>query len=210
MKKMIALLMAMVLALASIPAYAAVPSKTTTDNTQVKQIETASDVVVAPEFAVKVAADPEPVVNEIAKVFSFVNEQQEAPVNYFPAETKEAIKEVLAVQGVAEVNDEVLESMELNEFITIQPVEYKEEYGDIKAHFTFVTQYAVGQKVVAMMSIYTGEVDENGEPIVEWVALEAEVQADGSLAVIIPQAEMLRMQEAEAVALAVLSEPASL
>lgn len=206
MKKMIALLMALVLVLACVPAFASVPSKTTTDNTQVKQAETLNGVVVAETFEIKVAADPAPVVEEIAKVFTFVNEKQEAPVNYFPAETKEAIKEVLTAQGAAEVTEEVLEKMELNEFITIQPVEYKEEYGDIKTTFTFVTQYAVGQKVVAMLSIYTGEVDANGNPIVEWVALNAEVQADGSLAVVIPQAEMVRMQGAQAVALAVLSE----
>ena len=208
MKKTIALLMALVMVLACMPAFASIPSKTTTDNTQVKQVETVSGVAVPETFEVKVAVDAQPVVNEIAKVFTFVNEQQEAPVNYFPAETKEAIKEVLTLQGAADVTDEVLETMELNEFITIQPVEYKEEYGDIKAHFSFVTQYAVGQKVVAMMSIYTGEVDAEGNPIVEWVALEAEVQADGSLAVTIPQAEMLRMQDAQAVGLAVLSEAA--
>ena len=206
MKKMIALLMTLVLVLACVSAYASVPSKTTTDNTQVKQAETLNGTVVAETFEIKVAADPAPVVEEIAKVFAFVNEQQEAPVNYFPAETKEAIKEVLTAQGAVEVTEEVLEKMELNEFITIQPVEYKEEYGDIKTTFTFVTEYAVGQKVVAMLSIYTGEVDANGNPIVEWVALNAEVQADGSLAVVIPQAEMIRMQGAQAVALAVLSE----
>lgn len=206
MKKLIALLMALVLVLACVPAFAAVPSKTTTDNTQVKQTETVSGVEAADTFEIRVTSDSALVAAEIANIFTFVNETQEAPVNYFPAETKEAIKEALSAQGAADVSDKALEKLELNEFVSIKAVGYKTEYGDIKTSFTFVTRYAVGQKVVAMLSLYTGKYDAQGNPIVEWVALDAEVQADGSLSVIFPQAEMLRMQNAAAVALAVLSE----
>ena len=111
MKKMIALLMALVLMLAYVPAFAAVPSKTTTDNTQVKEFETVSDVEVADTFIIQVCNDPVPVVTEIDSIFTFVNETKEAPVNYFPAETKEAIREALSAQGAADVSDTVLEKM---------------------------------------------------------------------------------------------------
>ena len=206
MKKMIALLMALVLMLAYVPAFAAVPSKTTTDNTQVKEFETVSDVEVADTFIIQVCNDPVPVVTEIDSIFTFVNETKEAPVNYFPAETKEAIREALSAQGAADVSDTVLEKMELNEFISIESIGYKPEYGNIRANFTFVTRYSVGQKVVAMLGIYTGKYDAQGNPIADWVVLDTEVQADGSLSVVISQDEMLRMENAEAVALAVLSE----
>ena len=99
-----------------------------------------------------------------------------------------------------------IEQMEINEFITIEPIEYKEEYGDIKTNFTFVTEYKVEQMVVVLIGAYTGEVDENGQFIVEWIVLDAVVEEDGSLSVVIPQADMLKMQEAASVAMAVLSE----
>lgn len=99
-----------------------------------------------------------------------------------------------------------IEQMEINEFITIEPIEYKEEYGDIKTSFTFVTEYKVEQIVVVLIGVYTGEVDENGQFVVEWIVLDAVVEEDGSLSVVIPQADMLKMQEAASVAMAVLSE----
>lgn len=99
-----------------------------------------------------------------------------------------------------------IEQMEINEFITIEPIEYKEEYGDIKTSFTFVTEYKVEQIVVVLIGAYTGEVDENGQFVVEWIVLDAVVEEDGSLSVVIPQADMLKMQEAASVAMAVLSE----
>ena len=99
-----------------------------------------------------------------------------------------------------------IEQMEINEFITIEPIEYKEEYGDIKTNFTFVTEYKVEQMVVVLIGVYSGEVDENGQFVVEWIVLDAVVEEDGSLSVVIPQADMLKMQDAASVAMAVLSE----
>lgn len=103
-----------------------------------------------------------------------------------------------------------IEKLEINEFITIEPIEYKEEYGDIKTNFTFVTEYKPEQQVIALFGLYSGEVDEFGEFVVEWIVLDALVEEDGSLSVVIPQAEMLRMQDALSVAMVVLSEKAEM
>lgn len=203
MKKLTSILVALVLILSAASAFAAVPSKTTTDNTQVKTVESSTGVKIEESFAIEVAVDAAPVVKEIENLFTFVNEKKMAPIAYFPQETQDKVLEVLKADPAAVVD---VNKLEINEIVTIKPIEYKEEYGDIKTEFAFVTRYAAGQKVVAMLSLYTGEVDANGEFIVEWVVLEAEVQADGSIAVVIPQAEMLKMQTAQSVALAVLSE----
>ena len=124
------------------------------------------------------------------------------------AATLEELVSITAPEVLEKLPD--LEKLEINEFISIEPVEYKEEYGDIKTNFTFVTEYKVEQQVIVLFGLYTGEIDENGEFVVEWVVLDAAVEEDGSLSVIIPQAEMLKMQEADSVAMAVLSEKAEL
>ena len=103
-----------------------------------------------------------------------------------------------------------IEKLEINEFITVEPIEYKEEYGDIKTNFTFVTEYKQEQQVIVLFGLYSGEVDEFGEFVVEWVVLDALVEEDGSLSVVIPQAEMLKMQDSLGVAMAVLSEKVDL
>lgn len=219
MKKLVSLIIAMILVLsAAAYAEAAVPSKTTTDNTVVEKVETSTGVVVEETFAIVVTPDPEPVVKEITNLYQYVVEEQKAPITYFPEETKTKVLEVLAVklagvEKVEEIEDieaienlPDLEQMEINEFITVETFDYKEEYGDIKTNFVFVTEYKAEQQVVVLFGLYTGEVDENGEFIVEWIVLDATVEEDGSLTVVIPQEEMLKMQEAQSVAMAVLSE----
>lgn len=242
MKKLVCILITIIIILSvtafaeSVSANNAVPSKTTTDNTMIKQPESATGVKVDETFAIVVREDAQPVIEEINSLFNHVVAEKKAPVAYFPEETKEKIEETLIVQllkaeGVevpiddatgsavvdtAAVAPEILEKlpdleeMEINEFISIEPVEYKEEYGDIKSSFAFVTQYQPEQKVVMLFGLYTGEVDETGAFVVDWIVLEAAVEEDGFLSVIIPQAEMLKMQEAENVAIAVLSEKTEL
>jgi len=219
MKKLVSLLIAMIMVLSAV-AYAdmAVPSKTTTDNTVVEKIETSTGVVVEETFDIVVTPDPEPVVKEITKLYQYVLEEQKAPISYFPEETKTKVLEVLAVKlaGVEKVEDieditaienlPDLETMEINEFVTIDTFDYKEAYGDIKTSFAFVTEYQVEQQVVVLVGLYSGEIDENGEFVVEWIVLDATVEEDGSLSVVIPQEEMLKIQDAQSVAMAVLSE----
>lgn len=222
MKKLVSLIVAMLLVLTA-AAFAeevvlSVPSVTTTDNTVVEKAETVSGVEVEETFAIVVTPDPEPVVKEITNLYQYVTEEKKAPITYFPEETKTKVLEVLAVklagvEKVEEIEDieaienlPDLEKMEINEFITVETFDYKEEYGDIKTSFTFVTEYQVEQQVVVLFGLYTGEIDENGEFVVEWIVLDATVEEDGSLSVVIPQEEMLMIQEAQSVAMAVLSE----
>lgn len=214
MKKFVSIIIALVLVL-SVSASASVVSKTSTDTTQVETVESMTEGVVIEEgFAVVVTPDAVEVVEEIKSMFVFVNEEKQAPVNYFPEETKEQIKTVLAAKlelaPEADLSEVInLEEMEINEFVTFQTVEYKEEYGDVKVNFTFVTEYAQEQNLVALVSLFNGEVDEEGKQIVEWLVLEAEALEDGTVAVVIPQAEMLKIQSAQTSALLILSEKAA-
>lgn len=225
MKKFVSILVAMIMILsATAMADVAVPSKTTTDNTVVGKVESSTGVVIEESFAITVTPDAAPVAQEITKLFKAVTEEKKAPVAFFPEETKKQIVETL-VAKLANIDIETvktsenldtmaagienfpdLEKMEINEFISITPVEYKEEYGDIETNFAFVTEYEVDQQVIVLFGLYTGEVDEQGEFIVEWVVLDATVEEDGTLTVVIPQAEMLKMQDAAHVAMVVLSE----
>lgn len=209
MKKFVCALVAMMMML-SMAASAAVVSKTTTDTTVVEKIETSTGVEVKETFEVKVAENTEPVVQQITNLFKFVVEEEQAPIAYFPPETQEQVKAVVAakIEQLPELEKVEIdvEKMEINEFVTIETINYEETYGDVAINFSFLTEYKVGQVVVALVSIFTGEYDELGNPIVEWIIMDAEVMEDGTLTVIFPQVEMTKVQEAENVALAILSE----
>ena len=203
MKKFACVLASMLLALSAAGAMAdAVPSKTTTDVTQVKTVEAVKEdgtVEAVTGWDIEVAEDAAPVTEEIAKIYQEVFVNGKTAVAYFPAETQEAIAALLP-EGVN------ASKLMMNEFITLEIVGKMETATDVKVTFTFTTKYEMDQNVVVVIGLYDGTRDANGQYNVEWVALDAEVLENGDIAVVFPAELVEQMNDAAAVAMAVLND----
>ena len=203
MKKFACVLASMLLALSAAGAMAdAVPSKTTTDVTQVKTVEAVKEdgtVEAVTGWDIEVAEDAAPVTEEIAKIYQKVFVNGKTAVAYFPAETQEAIAALLP-EGVN------ASKLMMNEFITLEIVGKMETATDVKVTFTFTTKYEMDQNVVVVIGLYDGTRDANGQYNVEWVALDAEVLENGDIAVVFPAELVEQMNDAAAVAMAVLND----
>ena len=203
MKKFACVLASMLLTLSAVGAMAdAVPSKTTTDVTQVKTVEAVKEdgtVEAVTGWDIEVAEDAAPVTEEIAKIYQEVFVNGKTAVAYFPAETQEAIAALLP-EGVN------ASKLMMNEFITLEIVGQMETATDVKVTFTFTTKYEMDQNVVVVIGLYDGTRDANGQYNVEWVALDAEVLENGDIAVVFPAELVEQMNDAAAVAMAVLND----
>ena len=203
MKKFACVLASMLLALSAAGAMAdAVPSKTTTDVTQVKAVEAVQEdgtVEAVTGWDIVVAEDAAPVAEEIAKIYQEVFVNGKTAAAYFPAETQEAIAALLP-EGVN------ASKLTMNEFITLEIVGQMETATDVKITFTFTTKYEMDQNVVVVIGLYDGTRDANGHYNVEWVALDAEVLENGDIAVVFPAELVEQMNDAAAVAMAVLND----
>ena len=203
MKKFACVLASMLLTLSAVGAMAdAVPSKTTTDVTQVKTVEAVKEdgtVEAVTGWDIEVAEDAAPVTEEIAKIYQEVFVNGKTAVAYFPAETQEAIAALLP-EGVN------ASKLMMNEFITLEIVGKMETATDVKVTFTFTTKYEMDQNVVVVIGLYDGIRDANGQYNVEWVALDAEVLENGDIAVVFPAELVEQMNDAAAVAMAVLND----
>ena len=178
MKKLISLVLVALLALSLATAYA-VPSKTTSDLTKVLEIETTGEKP-ADDFAIVIVEDSEAAKAELEKIIEFVKDGK-APAGYFP-------KELLP---------ENADALEMNEFVGIEVLNYKPEYGDVTAKLEFGTEYKEGQKVYPLVSI-------DGV----WAAAPGEAQEDGTVKITFTADELQKMMESTNI-LAVLSEPAA-
>lgn len=203
MKKFACVLASMLLAMSAVGAMAdTVPSKTTTDVTQVKTVEAVKEdgtVEAVTGWDIEVAEDAAPVTEEIAKIYQEVFVNGKTAVAYFPAETQEAIAALLP-EGVN------ASKLMMNEFITLEIVGQMETATDVKVTFTFTTKYEMDQNVVVVIGLYDGTRDANGQYNVEWVALDAEVLENGDIAVVFPAELVEQMNDAAAVAMAVLND----
>ena len=191
MKKFALALGSMLLVLSAAGAVAAVPSKTTTDVTRVKAVESTE-----PTMLIEVTEDAAPVVEEIEKIYQHVAVKGQAAIAYFPVETQNEIIALLpeGVKGSA---------LTMNEFVTLTT---EGTAADVKVTFTFTTRYTVDQKVVVVIGLYDGTRDANGQYNVEWVVLDAEVLESGDIAVEFPAELVERMKNAVATAMAVLND----
>lgn len=187
MKKFALALASMLLVLSAAGAMAAVPSKTTTDVTQVKAVESTESTLV-----IEVTEDAAPVTEEIAKIYQQVAVQGKSALAYFPAATQTEI--------VAHASTDKLT---MNEFVTLTT---EGTPADAKTTFTFTTRYTATQKVVVVVGLYDGTRDANGQYNVEWVVLDAEVLDNGDIAVEFPAELVERMENAVATAMAVLND----
>lgn len=191
MKKIALALASTLLVLSAAGAMAAVPSKTTTDVTRVKAVESTE-----PTLVIEVAEDAAPVAEEIAKIYQQVAVNGQAAVAYFPTETQSEIIALLP-EGVKS------SAMIMNEFVTLTA---EGVAADGKATFTFTTRYTVNQKVVVVIGLYDGTRGANGQYNVEWVVLDAEALENGDIAVEFPAELVERMENAGATAMAVLND----
>lgn len=206
MKKWLTILMAMLMLMTVATAYAAVPSKTTADVTQTQEVVSASGVALPSTMMIEVVKNDEKVEKEIEKLYTFVNNPDEnaAPIEYFPEEVQTQVQMQLVAMGLENYD---MKQLQINEFVAIKESDYEAQYGDIVTTFSFATKYAKETKLVGLLGIYSDEVDENGNYLVDWVVVEAEAQEDGSVAFVLPQEQMVRIQAASSTALTVLSEP---
>ncbi len=200
MKKRVVLALALVLALSAATTSAAVPSKTTSDMTRVVALVSANGAEISGGFALTIVKGGEEIAAEIDKIIDFVVNQGGSPIDCFGDAAALAVAALLP-------QDFDLSALELNEFVGVMAAGYDSASGDAIATFNFITKYAQGQALVALLGLYSGEVDGEGNSIVEWVALHAEGQADGGVAITFPSDILVRLQAAPAAALAILSEP---
>lgn len=206
MKKWMGMLLAVAMILLVTGAHAAVPSKTTSDVGKVSGVQSLSGATIGSDFVVQIAVDQAPVVQEINALYNFVNDplSPKAPIEYFPAETQEAVR--AAVEATLGQGYD-MSQMEINEIVTLGEVGYDPAYGDVSVSFSLATQYTPDQKVVALLGIYSGAVDENGNFVVEWVVADAQVEADGQISVVLTSDTLSRFSTASTVSMAVLSTP---
>lgn len=156
MKKTLAIILTLLMAgLMMVPAMAeAVPSKTTGDMTTVT-VERTTGVTPAADFVVEVVEKPALVTTITAALSAAAT-----AVDYFGADAKAAVEAAMPGADVSKIV--------VNEIVPVKVVAYNESYRDVKAIFTFATEYAAGASVTAMVGIVNGA-------NVTWYAQEAEV-----------------------------------
>ena len=201
MKKFALMLASAMLILSTASAMAAVPSKTTTDMTYVKSVETvkADGTNEAAGWDIEVTEDETPVIEEIAKIYDWIAVKGKSAVSYFPEEIQQAIAALLP-------ENFKIENLQMNEFVTLTLTGNVDTLNDVKVTFTFTTKYTPDQKVVVVVGIYDGTRDANGQYIVKWIPLDAEVLENGDISVVFPAEVVAQMNDAVATAMAVLND----
>jgi len=222
MKKLLSVFVALILVLSMATAFAA-PSKTTSDLTEVVALKSATGAALADTFAIKTAADTTMTLEEVEKLFKFVNDEKNAPIDFYPPEVQAKILEIVNENAPAAevlVLDD-LKTWEINEFVSVDAEGYDPAYGDVVATFEFATPYEIGQRMVAMVACYDGtrtEVEPNVfEFNAEWLPLKAEVvesvtvngETTSRVDITFDQESIEKMQDGVANALAILSAPAA-
>lgn len=174
MKKFICLLFALVLCL-SVAMAESVPSKTTSDMTEVKDV-VAENLPADSNFAVSIPVEEEVVAVANTEVTKLVEAAKTSDVTtYFGTVTDSKGNEVKLT--------ELLETETVNvfEFMPIEVKEYVEEYGSVNVTLTFSTPYAKDEKVVVLLGLVT--VNEDGTQTVAWTAYEGLVVEEGAIQV---------------------------
>lgn len=201
MKKFALMLASALLVLSAASAMAAVPSKTTTDVTYVKSVETVKEngTTAAIGWDIDVTEDEAPVIEEIAKIYDWIVKKGQSAVSYFPEKIQQAIAALLP-------ENFKLENMTMSEFVTLTLTGNVDTLNDAKVTFTFTTKYTQDQHVVVVIGLYDGSRDANGQYVVTWIPLEAEVLENGDIAVVFPAEVIAQMKDAVATAMAVLND----
>lgn len=191
-KKLGMMMLAMMLALClTATAFASAPSKTTSDLVNTGKTQSTQEETVVPEDLVATVPDTPQVTALKEKLLALVTDDGEPVTNYF----SDAVKAEIARKLPAGVS---LESLQLNEIVTLAAMAYDPAYGDVVTTFEFPTQYEDGEPIVALLCIFDAAGNE------EWIVLEAEAK-DGKVNITFTQEALEKMQNTNA-ALAILSE----
>ena len=177
MKKTIALVLALLMALLTVSAFAAgkasqggddyTETKVTTDNTPTEK-----------PFAFGISDDEDDVAKaneEVAKLA-----EAEDPAEYFGKED-----EIADILG----DDDV----EVNEMVPVYAENYKEDMGPQDIQLSVPTPYTPGDDVAVLVGVETGK-DADGNPIIEWTAVPGKVNDDGSISFTLDPATIAAVQ----------------
>lgn len=195
-KKLISLVLCVLLVLTCANAFAAVPSKTTQDMASVKDVASSTYVGEVKATFSLTDGNVQATSDELDKIADYVAMGGVSTVSYFGTEVVDAIAQLLP-----EVD---LDNLELNEIAPLTVADYDEAYGDLAITFSFATVYAQDQAVVALIGIESAETQE-----IVWTPAEAEVQMDGSVQVVLPQALLVELAAAQNSMITILSEAAA-
>ena len=208
MKKWLALVLASLLVLSTMAAFAAVtPSKSTGDLTKIDtaSITTSTGAAVADDFVVGIPEEEPAKTTEIVEKLFDTTTKGGAPIDYFPA----GIQKDIAAK-LPEGYD--LKTLDLNEIIALVIENYDEAYGDIDIVFNFGTLYKEDQDVFAVLGNYTEakaadekDADYTSEDGVEWILLDAEPQEDGAVKITFTGDAMKAAEAADSSTLALLN-----
>lgn len=192
-KKLLGIILALVMVFSMTQALAqaaTVPSKTTQDMASVASLVSAETGIALPaSFQVALQAPSIAAEQVLADLFAFT--QTAPPASYFPEEVRIELAKLLPEW--VDVN-----TLALNEFVTLGVIDYDEAYGDVIISFEFATEYADGQPIVALVGVK----QDDSEDIV-WTALQAEV-VDGLVKIHFTKEVLLLLKTGEAM-LAILN-----
>lgn len=155
-KKSIALLLSMILLVGLSTTAFAVPSKTTSDLTNVVAVQVEEGVTVSSNFVVAVEAVDAPETLEVLNTIATKVNSGVAVADVFGAEAKEQIAALLPNKNMS--------TLTMNEFVAIRVENYDASYKTVRVGMQVASVYTDGQELVAMVLI-------DGV----WYACEAEV-----------------------------------
>jgi hypothetical protein len=188
------------MAMVAIPAFAtSVPSKTTQDLAKVVSFTSDSGASLGADFIIRLLEETESADATLKQLIDFVTGQKLSPVRFFDEKVQQTVASFLP-EGTN------LDSFVIEEFSPMIVENYKETYGDITAKFQFATEYADGQKMVALIGLVTGT-DDEGKPVIEWAPIKAEAEG-GLVKAHFPGDLLLRLDGQDAM-IAILSENAA-
>ena len=206
MKKWLALVVAALLALSTMAAFAAIESPLAVAKIDPDTITTSTGVPIGDDFVVETPdfdENPE-IVKPVVDALKEIADKDEPIITYFDDATKDAIADLLPL----DVN---IEDLELNELVNLVIENYDEAYGDIDITFYFDTEYKPepDQYLVAVLGNYSADkVDEvEAEDGFEWTALEAKGQDDGGVRITFTGDSLKAAEAADYSLLGILSTP---
>lgn len=169
----------------------AAPSRTIDDITDVDTDQDVDiDIITDPEKS----NDPQvkAMVAELDKMVEFLDTAGNDIIDFFQEDVRDAIEELLP-SGFD------MENLEMSEFIVVGSIDVNGAEGEVTAAFEFVTEYEVGQTIVALVGI----ADEEGN--ITWIPLEAKVLEGGMVEIVFTEEALDALQD-KPFALGILSE----
>ena len=181
MKKFLALVTLVCMVLTATVAFAAFPSKTAEDLYTIRIADNSTDAALAPDFAIFITEPTDAINEEVKAIYEFV---ADAPIaNYFAEETQAKLAETVA-DPAALVGYEA---------VAVACDNYKAEYGDVDADFTFATAFPEGSEVVVMVKTD------------DW-SVQKSVVENGLIKVLFTGAELTAMDETPSLMLVLANE----